>query len=234
MIREIKTKVLQNRKITDEVYSIWIKVPKDFKFLSGQYISVSVMENGKKIRRPYSIASNPKIKNKIELCVKKIETGLASKYLCSLKKGDNIEIFGPMGKFTLGKSSVKKDIIFIAAGTGISPLKSMIEFSLAEGNRNRIILLKSTRSENQTIYDKEFQALKKKHKNFEFHNILSQPKNPNFENKGYLQDFLEKYIPEKFKGEIYICGLKNMINAVEEKLMEIGIGEEQIFYEKYD
>ena len=75
---------------------------------------------------------------------------------------------------------------------------------------------------------------KNKYRNFEFHNILSRPRTKNFEDKGYAQDFLEKYLGKDFKGEVYICGLSLMINSVKEKLISLGIPEKNIFYEKYD
>ena len=100
--------------------------------------------------------------------------------------------------------------------------------------KKRIILIKGFRSEKSSLYDEEFSKLADRHENFEFCNILSRPENSAFENKGYVQDFLEKYLPENFSGHVYICGLSPMINAVSEKLVSMGIPKERIFYEKYD
>ena len=130
--------------------------------------------------------------------------------------------------------SLQRDIVFIAVGTGLTPFVSMINNLLENRFKNKIVLIKGFRHEENILYEKEFEELKRKHKNFEFHNILSQPKMKDFKNKGYIQDFLEKYISEVSNSDIYICGLSPMINSVKEKAIELGIPENRIFFEKYD
>ena len=177
------------------------------------------------------MVSSPEEKE-IELCVKNTG-GSGSKYLFSLKEGEEVEFLGPMGKFGVNKKLKNHDLIFIAVSTGIAPLKSMIFDLLESGFKKKIILIKSARHEEDMLYDEEFSVLKEKYSNFEFHNILSQPKEKT-ENKGYVQDFIEKFTPKNFDGDFYICGLSPMINAVKEILDSRGVKEDRIFYEKYD
>jgi len=160
---------------------------------------------------------------------------LASEFLRKAKEGQEVELFGPAGKFVLdlnGKDK-DKDLMFIASGVGIAPFVGMVENLLNNGFKKKIILLKSARTEADTLYEKEFGKMSRKYKNFKFYNVYSRPKGK-IENKGYLQDFLEKYLPEGFKGNFYICGLQEMINSVGDKLIDKGFSEEQIFYEKFD
>ena len=151
-----------------------------------------------------------------------------------MKKGDNVELFGPAGKFLVEKNSLQNDIVFISVGTGITPFMSMIPSLLEKKFKRKIIFIKGFRYEENILYDEELEKLKEKYFNFEFHNVLSRPKNPGFENKGYVQDFLEKYLPKNFKGYVYICGLSPMINEVKEKLISLGVDEKKILFEKYD
>jgi len=72
------------------------------------------------------------------------------------------------------------------------------------------------------------------HENFEYHNILSRPINKDYPFIGHVQDFLEKIVPKDFKGDFYICGLKEMVEGVKEKLLKMGISRDQIFFERYD
>jgi|GEM_PF-307172 len=232
--QRFESKVLEIKKMSEDVKKFTFLVPKEFTFKPGQYISIEVEKNSQKIFRPYSIASSPRLKNKIKICVKKIPGGLATEYLFSLKKNQPVKMLGPMGRFNLSDESLEKEIVFISAGTGIAPFVSMITYLIEKGVQNKIILLKSTRSERGRLYDEEFKRLQKKNPNFHFYNILSRPENKKYENQGYVQDFLKKYVPEDFEGEIYICGLKEMINAVEKRLKELGINERQIFYERYN
>jgi len=105
---------------------------------------------------------------------------------------------------------------------------------LKKGFSNKIILLKGFVNENEILYDEEFLELQAKYKNFEFHNVLSNPKNKKFENKGHVQDFLDKYIQENFQGDYYLCGLSKMIDNVTKKLENMGFKKDRIFFEKYD
>lgn len=232
-IKLFESNVLEAKYLNSNVKSFKISVPKDFEFKAGQYLMLSFFINGKKFRNPYSIASSPN-KEFAEFCIKLIENGKSFDFIKNLKKGDRIEAFGPAGKFILDDNSKNKDLIFISIGTGIAPFKSMVFSLLEKGFKKKIILLNGFRNKDGILYEKEFSLLKKKYKNFEFHNILSRPENKNFEDKGYVQDFLDKYVPENFNGDFYICGLNKMIESVVKKLKEKDIDEKRIFFEKYD
>ena len=232
-IRIFESRILEAKYLNSSVKCLKFSVPKDFNFKAGQYLSLSVFADGKKFRNPYSIATIPG--NKFaEFCIKLVDGGKGSDFLKNLEEGDNIELFGPAGKFVIDENSEKKDLIFISAGTGISTFVSMIPYLLKKGFKNRIILLKGFVNENEILYDEEFLELQENYKNFEFHNILSNSKNKKFENKGYVQDFIDKYIPKNFHGDFYICGLREMIDGVVKKLEDKGIKKNKIFFEKYD
>ena len=223
--REFESRVLEARELTHDVKSVRASVPDDFFFRPGQYVSLSVMIDGKKIRVPYSIASTPE-KKYVELCVRRIENGRASNHVWNLRKGDVAEFFGPLGRFGL-KENQEKDLFFICTGTGISPFVSMISWALKKGFRKKIFLVKGFREERDVLYEKEFSDLRKKHENFWFCNVLSSV-------EGHVQDSLEKFIPENPDADFYLCGLSEMIKAVKEKLGKIGVSEDRIFFEKYD
>ncbi len=211
-----------------------MSIPENFEFKAGQYVSLSILNDGKKIRKPFSIASAPSKEKYIELCIKLLENSNTSRFVQGLQKGDKAELFGPAGKFILEKNSFEKDLIFVAVGTGITPFRSMINYLLRNGFNKKIILIKGFRTEKNSLYDGEFSELQSKYGNFEFHNILSRPESQSFENKGYIQDFIKKYLPENFQGHAYICGLYQMIDAVRSKLISLGVKEKDIFFEKYD
>lgn len=232
-IRLFKSNVLETRHLNSKVKYFKFSVPEDFEFKSGQYLMISFFVDGKKFRNPYSITSTPNQKF-VEFCIKLIGNGKSFNFIKNLKKGDKIELFGPAGKFVIDDSSKNKDLIFISIGTGIAPLKSMISFLLEKGFRKRILLLKGFRNEDGILYEKEFSKLKKKYENFKFYNILSQPKNKNFEDKGYVQNFLDKYVSGDFKGDFYLCGLNKMIKDIVKILENKDIKKDRIFFEKYD
>lgn len=232
-IEIFESKILETKYLNSHVKYLKFSVPMNFKFKAGQYLSLSVFVDGKKFRIPYSIATVPNAEF-AEFCIKLIEKGKASDFIKNLKKGDKIELFGPAGKFNVSETSKNKNLIFISTGTGISSFISMIPDILKKELKNEIIFLKGFENEDEVLYEKEFLKLQKKYENFEFYNILSGPKNEGFADKGYVQDFFEKYIPKNFKGDFYICGLSEMIDGVVKKLKEKGVKENRIFFEKYD
>ena len=232
-----KSKVLEIEKPSQDLRILRFSAPEDFEFKAGQYLSLSVFrQDGAKIRRPLSIANAPDKKGKsnfIEFCIKLISGGLASEFIKKLKVGDEVELFGPAGRFTID-SNEKMGLFFVASGVGIAPFVGMITDLLNKKYNGKVILLKSARSEKDSLYDKEFSELAKTHENFRFYNIFSQPRDSEGKNVGHVQDFIEKYLPKGFKGDFYVCGLQEMIAGTKEKLSDLGIEEARIFEEKFD
>lgn len=225
-ILRFKSKVLDVTNLTLSVKHLTFSVPEEFDFYPGQFISIILSKDGKEIRRPYSIASQPS-KKSVDVCIKIIQNGLLTPLIDGLKKGDKIEVLGPMGEFIIKDFS--KNLVFISTGTGIGPFRSMIHSLLENKFKNKITLLTGYRTEEDVLYEPEFKELEKKFKNFFYHRILSRSEK---EEKGYVQKLVEKNIDNDY--HYYICGLKEMVNSVKELLVEKGISKENIFFEKYD
>ncbi|MDP2628435.1 MAG: FAD-dependent oxidoreductase [Nanoarchaeota archaeon] len=231
MIKEFKSKILEIKKITEDTSIFRLSIPRNFEFKAGQYVLLGFDIEGKRMNRAYSIASSPNKKEFIELCIKKVGHKRVSDKIHELKKGDEILVKGALGNFVI--QNKKEDLFFIAAGTGIAVFRSMIPFLLETNFNKKITLLKSSRYEKTSLYDEYFSDLQRKHKNFTFHDIFSKPKDNNYQDKGHVQDFIEKYLQENFKRDFYICGLPEMVDEVKEKLESLGISKDRIFFEKY-
>ena len=205
-----------------------------FDFEAGQFVNIMIPPTGehKLIKRPYSIASPPDWKGYLDLCWKKVNGGIATNYLWTLKTGDKIEIQGPLGRFTF-RQPAAKTIIFVSTGTGIAPFRSMIHNLLKNGTNHEIWNIFGNRYEEDILYKEEFEELASKHKNF--HNVftISRPKTWKGETQ-YVQFMLKKYVLDPKDKHIYICGLTNMINDVQRTAFEMGFTKDQIFFEKYD
>lgn len=225
-ILRFRSKVLDVINLTSSVKHLTFSVPEEFNFYPGQFISIILSKEGKEIRRPYSIASQPS-KKSVDLCIKIIKNGLLTPLIDSLKIGDEIEVLGPMGNFIIKDFS--KDLIFISTGTGIGPFRSVINNLLENNFKNKIILLTGYRIEEDVLYESEFKELEKKFKNFFYYRILSRSEK---EENGYVQKLVEKNLNSE--NHYYICGLKEMVNSVKEILENNKIPKENIFFEKYD
>ncbi len=205
-----------------------------FDFEAGQFVNIMATHpaENKLIKRPYSIASPPFQKGSIDLCWKRIAGGFMTNHLWDLKKGDKLQVQGPLGRFTV-KQPPPKTLVYVSTGTGIAPFRSMILQLLQDGATNEIWNIFGNRYDEDILYQKEFEDLAVKHKNF--HNVftVSRPKAWKGE-KEYVQFMVKKYVPDPKDKHIYICGLTNMIMDVQKTALESGYAKEQIFYEKYD
>lgn len=229
--KKFTLKLLEKVNMNDELVFFKFSKPKGFTFLSGQYITLVFEENAKKVARSYSIASSPSNET-IDLFVKDVG-GSGSKFLFSLKVGDVVSGMGPIGKFTLTKESKKREIVFISNGTGLAPIKSMIEDLLENNFDKRIILIAGFRKEKGISFMEEFKKLSSENSNFKFYYVLSKPEGI-YPYVGHVQDYLYNLTPKDFDGVAYICGLREMVEDVKNKLLNFGFREEDIYFEKYD
>lgn len=214
-----ESKIMNIKKLNEDTNHYIISIPKEFTFAPGQYISITMEINGKKIRRPYSIASTPSLKGKAEMVIKLIPHGLLTPSFFKLKENDQINVLGPLGFFKI--ENMDKNIVFISTGTGIGPFRSMINHLLENNFKNNITLLAGYRK--TKLYDEEFINLSKKNPNFTYKSVLS----PN-----RIQNLLENIKTEDT--DFYICGLLDMITSVKGILIKKGVEMKNIISEKYD
>jgi ferredoxin-NADP reductase len=189
-----------------------------------------IPQEGKPRRTSYSIASAPQDAQTFELCVTHVDGGASSTCLHSLKVGDPIQAMGPLGTFAMKDETA--DTVFIATGSGIAPFRSMINDRLGKNTSQKLYLLFGNRYESDIIYRQEWEALARVHPQFQVLFTLSRATwdGP----RGYVQDKILELVKEVSGKDYYICGLVNMINAVQEKLLSLGVPKERIHFERYD
>lgn len=202
-------------------------------FLPGQFAVVLCPQGNKPIRRAYSIASCPSVRDRLDLIVKLVQGGVVTNWFWTLKPGDRFRVQGPFGKFVLPER-VDFDIVFVAVGTGIAPFRSMIQEMLPKGFKRKMWLLFGTRYDNMIPYHEEWLDLAKKHPHFAYLPTISRPTPAWCGETGYVQTKIEKFFSNPEGKRIYICGLNEMIQAVFEAALAQGYSKEQIAYEKYD
>ncbi|MGH7253019.1 MAG: FAD-binding oxidoreductase, partial [Nitrospiraceae bacterium] len=116
------------RDLTHDVREIGFRLlaPPDISFKAGQFVSFDVVHPtfNRPVTRPYSIASSPQQRDGITLLLNLIPGGPGSTYLFSLKEGDDTQFKGPTGAFYL-RDDATRDLLFVATGTGIAPIRSM-------------------------------------------------------------------------------------------------------------
>ncbi len=174
-------------------------------FQAGQFVIVNVPKDGLVVKRAYSIASPPHDKGAIELCIQHVEKGIASTFFWKLKEGMAIDLSGPHGKFLLKEPMDSYEPIFMATGTGVAPLRSMIHDLVQRRAIKDIWLFFGCRYENSMLYDSEFRSLAAMRRNFHYIPTISRPKEWRGE-VGHIQHTFQKHIKEFATKEIYIWG----------------------------
>lgn len=226
------SKLLEVEVINEDTKVLTFSTPENFEFKAGQYINLAFYKDEKRVIRSYSIFSSPDERGKIKIYFKRVIGGHASKVLFDMKLGDEIEMKGPYGAFTI--RSREKDTILISVGTGFGPLRSMILDLLKNGFNKELILLRGYRNEESLCCNEELDNLKEKFRNFKYFDVLSKPKDENYPLKGRVQNFIKHLVSKHFKGDFYLCGLKEMVLESKEKIIDLGFSPEQINFERYD
>src|SRR3989344_6300834 len=136
-VQKFSSELLKITQLSPNTKHFVFKTGPDFSFVSGQFVMVTLSdEAGQQVRRAFSIASPPSQKGSIDLCVKILPEGRLSSHLGKLAPKQSVQMEGPYGKFTL-EPSHPSEVVFIAAGTGIAPIRSMLIDLLERGHKGQ-------------------------------------------------------------------------------------------------
>ena len=168
---------LQNVRFTNERtkhFQFQLSNGHRFDFRPGQFISLDIDLDGQKVRRPYSIASAPRTDNGFDLCLNMLPEGRVSSWLFHLKPGDKIGFSGPFGFFAL-REPPDPVSAFIATGTGIAPIRAMLQQLYSRPHDSEVWLIFGVRQERDILYRDEFEKMAAEHPNFHFIPTVSRP-----------------------------------------------------------
>jgi len=240
--KEVKTKVprgffevqiKQINRLTSNAVEVVFLIPKElkeeFKFTPGQYVNVCINIDGKEERRSYSICSDSS-KDEIAIGVKEIDKGTVSKWFNQqAKENQTILISKPEGRFTL----IGKNVVAIAAGSGITPILSMAhEIEKSEGSS--MTLLYANRTEQDILFRSKLDGFS----NVIKHYYLTQETKEQFRSgritKESFIDFIKEDLSVLKADGFYICGPEQMIFAVKEALEMFGVSADKIHFELFN
>ncbi|WP_111707149.1 ferredoxin--NADP reductase [Lutibacter citreus] len=236
-------KIKEIKKETRNSISILFDIPKElidtYKFIPGQYITIKTTLEGKEIRRSYSICSSPESKE-LRVAIKEVKNGLFSNFASKkLKVGDLLDIAPPEGKFIIqtATSNQKKYLAF-TAGSGITPVMSMIKSVLFKEIHSTFVLVYGNKSEEDTMFKSEIDLLKERYPDRFFVQYIFSQKILDKAILGRIDTSNVNFIlKEKFKNfnfdSFYLCGPEAMINNTTETLQENGISLSKIHFELF-
>ncbi len=228
----MKARLLECREIAPGVRHFVFDLPEveQFNFVPGQFVSFHADLNGQPFTRAYSIASAP-AGNRFELCLNLVKDGHFSPHLFALQPGDTVAMTGPFGTFFF--RDPPQDSVLIATGTGIAPFRAMLAPRLAADPAHQYTLLFGARYQPGLLYREEFEALARQFKNFRFWPTLTRPEDWTGRT-GRVQAHLSEALGVRHDQNVYLCGLKEMVDSIRMTLKSLGFERKQIVYEKYD
>ena len=237
-------KILDIYKETKDCSVISFDIPEELKqefvYKQGQHLTLKAIINGEEIRRSYSLCSSP-VENKWQVAVKKINNGLFSTFVNDkLKKGDFLEIMPPNGVFHTDANPLKpKNYIAFAAGSGITPILSIIKTHLALEPESTFKLFYLNRSVKSIIFKEEIELLKNKYfgRIEIFHFLTKEHRSIELLNgrftKEKLQVLTDKIIDVPAVDECFICGPEEMIFLIRDELVAAGLSKEKVHFELF-
>ena len=170
------------RKETNDCVSVVLDIPAalqaQYAFQQGQYLTIKTTINGEEVRRSYSLCSSP-LDNEWRIAIKKVDGGVFSTYANEvLKAGDTLDVMPPMGKFyTAIQPDQARQYVCFAAGSGITPILSIIKTVLVAEPQSQVILVYGNRSKASIIFKEQLEALKNKYmERFSLIHVLSREK----------------------------------------------------------
>lgn len=205
-------------------------------YIPGQWINLHVPYAGVTDKRSYSIASAPSLAHpeQFEVAVTRVDAGSISLALHALPDGEALSFEGPYGFFTR-EGMEQLPALFVGTGTGVGPLRAMIQAELERDAGPPLTLVFGCRTQADILYREQFEALAAKHGRFSFEPTLSRADAGWTGRQGYVQAQLPELVEKLGRPHVYVCGLSGMVNDVRALLkQQLGYDRKHIHTERYD
>ncbi|WP_341989070.1 1,2-phenylacetyl-CoA epoxidase subunit PaaE [Azorhizobium sp. AG788] len=232
------------KRETPDAVSIAFQVPPDlaadYAFAPGQYLTLRATLEGEDLRRSYSICSGPD-DGELRIAVKQVENGLFSSWVNStLRSGDELEVMTPTGRFGLHQSPGDGRLhVGFAAGSGITPILSIVRGVLQREPASRFFLFYGNRSTADILFREELEELKDRFLDrLSIFHVLSQEEQDVPVLNGRLDGakvrlLLSAMVPAAAVDHVFVCGPSGMADDLEATLAQIGIAPEKIHIERF-
>ncbi|MFC0602973.1 2Fe-2S iron-sulfur cluster-binding protein [Winogradskyella pulchriflava] len=244
MVQFYKLKIQDIYKETDDCSVISFAVPEElqdeFKFSQGQHLTLKADINGEDVRRSYSLCSSP-LDNQWKVAVKQIAGGKFSTYVNDvLQRGDELEVMPPSGTFGVAcNSKNSKNYLFFAAGSGITPILSMIKTHLAAEPNATCKLFYVNKTAKSIIFKEELEQLRNTYfGRLEIYYFLTKERRDIELFNGRFDDEKMKVLTKTFidipdTSEVFLCGPEKMVNYVSNYLINAGLPKELVHFELF-
>jgi len=225
----IPAKIDHIEELTEDIFKVILRLPpnSNFNFNSGQYVNITAGA----LTRSYSIGNSAEQKVKLEFFIKIYKNGLMSQYWSrEAKINDLIRIEGPIGTFFY-RNSMLNNIIFLATGTGIAPINSILQeldSSSVEYQNKTFWVILGARYEKDLFWEPKLKKVK-----VNYIPVLSRSNNDWMGERGYVQDVVLKKQIDLRNAQVYACGSNDMIISAKELLLKNNLDADKFFSDAF-
>ena len=199
-------------------------------FEPGQYVSIEFTLDGAPCSPCYSLASSPG-DDMVEIVARYNEGAPATRYLWGLRAGHRLRVAGPLGALRL-RGPEPRASLFVANGTGIAPVRSMIRWLVARGGALAMTLLYGARDQTDLIYDAEFVELARQKRDFVYKVVLTRPLSGWTGAQGRVQEHAARVASARSGVDAYLAGSPAMVEDLRRVLEAAGFDPGSIYFEK--
>ncbi|WP_232661815.1 NADH:ubiquinone reductase (Na(+)-transporting) subunit F [Pseudonocardia sp. TRM90224] len=234
-LRKGVAEVVSNEPVTHDMRHLVLRLvePEEIKFFPGQYLDLTVP--GTDESRSFSMANTPGREGRFEFVIKVYPNGLFSEFLANtLAVGDRLDVEGPFGTFTLRESRTS-EIVFVGGGAGMAPVLGLLRSMAERGVERKATFFYGARTKRDLCFEKELQALEEELPGFTYVPALSEPSDGDEwdGDVGLITEVVKSKCTDLKGMDAYVCGPPPMVDAAIPMLTELGVREENIFYDKF-
>lgn len=221
---------------THDTKTLRFLLPKEkhFCFKPGQFLTFQWAVNGQRVPRSYTISSSPTRSDHVEITPKRVENGCVSVFLNDqAKPGLTVEASGPYGQFYFDET-IHRSIVLLAAGSGITPMISMLRYIDDRRLPTPITLLYFVRTQNDIIFATELERLGKSLPKFKYSVCLSRPDQDWNGDIGHLtEDLISQHVTDPPAQTFFLCGPKGFMDDARRMLTALGVSLNRIAQESF-
>jgi len=238
-IRQYRARVERMTDLTYDIKELRLALiePETISFKAGQYIQLRTSPyegSSEPVFRAYSISSPPADDKHIELIIRLAPDGICTTWVFNhLHEGDEVVFNGPYGDFTLRPGNA--EIIFGAGGSGMAPIKAMLQDAPDEINRRGATFFFGSRQPRDVFHAELMRDIESSYENIRFVPSVAQP-DPSDTwpgEKGLITEVLDRHLADASGKEFYLCGSPGMIDACVTLFKKKGASENVIYYDKF-
>ena len=235
-LRKGIAEVVSNEEVTHDMRHLVLKLvePEEIKYFPGQYLDLGIP--GTDEHRSFSMATVPDRDAALfEFVIKVYPDGRFSDYLATrMAVGDKLDVEGPFGTFTLRESRTS-DLVFVGGGAGMAPVLGLLRSMASRGIERKAVFYYGARQQRDLCFEKELRELEEKLPGFRYVPALSEPAgDDDWDGEvGMITDVVKRLEPDLTGRDAYVCGPPPMVDAAIEALTELGVREDNIFYDRF-